>query len=110
MAASKPTFEQYIYEMIGYKCQTTFWMDFSIADAFGKDAIIDTYKRAFKEWKTNIIYLTELSLILNWKLWHWSENNLYLAKVYNDLWLKLDEWCKDNLKGKDLEYYVKTLD
>lgn len=30
---------------------TTFWSDFSIADAFGVNAVKDTYKRAFKEWK-----------------------------------------------------------
>ena len=30
---------------------TTFWQDFSIADAFGVAAIKDTFKRAFAEWK-----------------------------------------------------------
>ncbi len=46
--------------MIGYQPKTTFWMDFSIADRFGIEAIIDTYERAFVEWHPNHIYLTEL--------------------------------------------------
>lgn len=34
-----------IEEQTGYKPQTTFWQDFSIADAFGADAISDTFNR-----------------------------------------------------------------
>ena len=45
--------------MIGYEPKTTFWMDFSIADKFGIEAIVDTYNHAFKEWHTDHIYLTD---------------------------------------------------
>lgn len=45
----------------GYKPKTTFWQDFSIADRFGADAVKDTFNRAFAEWKTDHVYLTELS-------------------------------------------------
>ena len=44
----------------GYTQITTFYSDFSIADNFGIDAVKDTYKRAFKNWKSNYKYLTEL--------------------------------------------------
>ena len=37
-----------IEEMTGYKPMTTFYMDFSIADMVGVDAIKDTYNRIFK--------------------------------------------------------------
>ena len=37
-------------EDCGYKVQTTFWEDFSIADAFGPSAIQNTYNLAFKSW------------------------------------------------------------
>lgn len=56
-----------IEEMTGYKPITTFYTDFSIAEPFGKDAIIDTYRRSFKHWKDNYKYLTELVMALNWK-------------------------------------------
>ena len=50
---------------IGYTPQTTFWEDFSIADPFGLEAVQDTFNRAFEEWKSDHIYLTELVLVLN---------------------------------------------
>ena len=53
--------------LLDYECQTTFWQDFSIAEKFGKEAIIDTYKRAKKEWGKDKIYGTELSMVLNHK-------------------------------------------
>lgn len=95
----------------GYEMQTTFYEDFTIADAFGIDAIKDTYKRSFRDWKNNIIYVTELVMVLNWKCWqHYEHNNIEFSKLYSDLYYKSHDWCLDNLKGKDLEYYIKTTD
>ena len=96
--------------MIGYEPKTTFWMDFSIADAFGIDAVEDTFNRAFKEWRTDHIYLTELVMVLNHKIWQHYQNNEPLARVYNNLWEKANAYAMDNLKGEELEYYVRTLD
>lgn len=36
-----------VTEMCGYEPKTTFWQDFWIAIHFGKEAVLDTYKRAF---------------------------------------------------------------
>lgn len=99
-----------IEEMTGYQPKTTFYTDFSIADGFGVDAIKDTYKRAFEGWKNNTEYVTELAMVLNWKIWeHYNRNDRY-ARVYNDLWEQIDNWCMDNLKGDDLKYYYRTTD
>lgn len=88
-----------------------FWQDFTIADAFGLNAIQDTYNRASSEWKTNAEYVTALVITLNHKIWYWYDNgNLEYSKLYDKLWSELDEWCLDNLKGKDLEYYIQTTD
>ena len=88
-----------------------FWQDFTIADAFGLNAIQDTYNRASSEWKTNAEYVTALVITLNHKIWYWYDNgNLEYSKLYDKLWGELDEWCLDNLKGKDLEYYIQTTD
>lgn len=94
----------------GYTPKTTFWDDFSIADRFGVSAVKDTYNRAFKEWKSDYIYLTELVMVLNHKIWQHYKSNPQLAKVYNDLWEKTDAWACDNLKGKELQYFYSTLD
>lgn len=94
----------------GYKPKTTFWQDFTIADAFGEKAVKDTYKRAFKEWKSNIEYLTELVMVLNWKIWQLAPINESLARVYEELWGEADQYCMDNLKGEELKYFLRTTD
>lgn len=91
--------------------KTTFWSDFSIADKFGVDAIKDTYERAIEEWKDNVEYMTELSIVLNWKIWkHYENENDEIAKVYNDLWRELDVYLLDNLKDDELQYYIRETD
>lgn len=97
----------------GYKQITTFFEDFSIADNFGVDAIKDTYKRAFKEWKNDYKYITELCMVLNWKSWEHADG--YVAKnpicnLYVKLFSELQDWCYDNLKGEALEYFIRTTD
>lgn len=89
---------------------TTFWMDFSIADAFGIDAIRDTYNRAFEEWKSDYRYLTDLVLVLNHKIWQWHEKNDDYALLYNDLWMTTHDYALDHLKGKEFEYYFEKTD
>ena len=94
----------------GYKQITTFWQDFSIADNFGASAIRDTYNRSFENWKGNYKYLTELVMVLNWKIWQYYEHNDEYAKLYNELWEKADGYACDNLKGEELSYFYKTTD
>lgn len=99
-----------IEELTGYIPLTTFYMDFSIADRFGVEAIQDTYNRVFQEWKHDYRYITELVMVLNWKIWRWYKNNDDYSKLYHHLWFQLDDWCVNNLKGDELVYYYKTTD
>lgn len=100
-----------IEEMTGYKPITSFYMDFSIADLFGKEAILDTFKRAMNEWKTNYKYLTELVMAVNWKSWeHYEKGNMELMELYADLYYEGREYALDNLKGEELHYYFETTD
>lgn len=94
----------------GYETKTTFWMDFSIADRFGVDAIKDTFERAFNEWKDNYVYLTELVMVLNWKIWDWYERDNDVAMVYNTLWEFADNYTVNNLKDEELSYFYNTTD
>lgn len=94
-----------------YEFKTTFWQDFSIADKFGISAIKDTFNRAFNEWKSDYIYLTELVLVLNWKLWeHYDNGNIEVARIYNDLWEKAQSYGYTHLSGDELRYFARTLD
>ena len=94
----------------GYEIKTTFWSDFSIADAFGIDAIKDTFNRAFSGWKNNTEYVTELACVMSWKSYAWYEKNNEYSMLYADYYHKVDEWCMNNLKGKDMNYYLKWTD
>ena len=98
-----------IEEMTGYKPQTTFYEDFSIADMFGPRAIKDTYKRAFAEWKSNYIYLTELVMVMSWKSFEHQDNYEY-CKLYSDLYYEADEYACNHLKGEEQRYYFRTTD
>ena len=99
-----------IEEQTGYKPKTTFWEDFCIADRFGRSAVQDTFNRAFKGWRKNYIYLTEMALVLNWKIWQHYKTNEPLARLYDKLWRQIDEYACDNLKGNELNYYYHITD
>lgn len=92
------------------RVRTTFWSDFTIADAFGVDAVRDTYKRACL-WKDDYKMITELSMVLNHKIFeHYQAGNLKFAQVYDELWKDIDSWCIDNLKGDELRFYYEVTD
>ena len=94
----------------GYEIKTTFWEDFSIADVFGLLAIEDTYNRAFEEWKENCVFLTELVLVLNHKIWQHHQSHEAIARLYDKLWRQAYEYGCNNLKDEELDYFYKTLD
>jgi len=99
-----------IEAMTGYKPKTTFYEDFSIADRFGVDAVVDTYRVAMLAWKDDVEYLTELVMALNWKIWEHYGTNDELARAYDALWRKADAYAVENLKGDDLAYFYRTTD
>ena len=90
---------------------TTFHLDFRIAEAFGIEAVKDTYNRAFAEWKNNYLYLTEFVIVLNHRCWmHYENNNIELSKLYADLYYKTHDWACEHLKGKEFEHYFSVTD
>ena len=98
-------------KLLDYECQTTFWEDFSIADQFGEDAIIDTYHRVKKEWGKDKIYGTELSMVLNHKCWfHHELQSISLSELYAKLWEEYHDWVLDTWNDEDLAYYLKITD
>ena len=94
----------------GYETKTTFWEDFTIADAFGISAIKDTFNRAFGEWKHNYEYVTELAMVMSWKSCGWYGKDNQKSELYANYYHEVDNWCLDNLKGDELQYYIKTTD
>ena len=96
-----------LYDM----AENTFFMDFSMADVFGANAVKDTYKRAFNEWKDDYKMLTALVVTLNHKIWqHYEAGNNKLALVYDELWKEADQYACDTLKDEALKYFLEVTD
>lgn len=95
----------------GTESKTTFNEDFEIAEHFGINAVKDTFNRAFKEWKTDVEYCTELAIVTNLRCWLWYENdNKELSKLYADYYYKVRDYALSHFKGKDFEYYFHMTD
>ena len=92
------------------RISSTFWQDFCIADAFGLNAVKDTFRRAFGEWKTNYKMLTELVGVLNHKIWQHYSVTPELAELYDKLWKQADAYGCDNLKDEELQHFLSVLD
>lgn len=104
------TFGDFMLTNCDYQIKTTFWDDFSIADIFGVTAIKDTFQRALNEWKNNCVFLTELVLVLNHKLWAYYEKNDEYFKLYTELYNKANNYALDNLKDNEFSYFFRITD
>ena len=100
------------FEMTGYEPKTTFWSDFTIAERFGVSAIKDTYDRSIKSWKEDIVYMTELSMVLNHIGWIHHETNEKLSQYYFNLYNEIDNLIFQLFEdGSDeIHYYIQTTD
>lgn len=100
----------------GYEPLTTFWQDFTIADKCIKielNPIQDTYKRALDYAKTDYKYFTELSMVLNHKLWqHHEQGHDDIAKLYEKLWFDNEDRFYETFGDNEeaTHYYYTTLD
>ena len=94
----------------GYKPITNYWDDFTAAERHGEPYITDTYKAKFNECKDDVKKVTELVLVLNWKIWQYAKPFPSLGKIYDKLWRTCAAWCESHLKGTDLDYYYSTTD
>lgn len=94
----------------GYQMTTTFFQDFGIAEAFGLNAVEDTFENAFNSWKHDYVYLTELAIVMsNNSIAHYNSNR-ELAFLYSDLYHKVDNYCMNKLKGEALNFYLRATD
>lgn len=90
---------------------TTFGMDFSIADAFGVEAIKDTYENGLEYALSDARYFAEFVMVLNHKIWQWYQVNEEIARVYDTLWRKADNMINDDHFSKEeIRYVLNYLD
>ena len=97
--------------MCGYTQRTTFWDDFTLAEKFGIPAIERTYRNAFNSWKTDVVFITELVLVLNWKMLYMDERHMTEKSVmYYKFWVELSNWCERHLEAGAYEYFINITD
>ena len=94
----------------GYKMQTTFFQDFAIADKFGIKAIDETFNISFNNYKDNLIYITELAIVMSNKSCEWYGRDEERMQRYADYYHHVDEWCMKRFKGAELKFYLDTTD
>jgi len=96
--------------MFDYEFQTTFWEDFCICEKYwskeNNKGLLEYFNNAFDVAKDNYKMLTELVLVLNWKTWKYSEIQ-DLSRLYAELQVKTDAYAMENLKGEELDYYIR---
>ena len=97
--------------MCGYTQRTTFWDDFTLAEKFGIPTIERTYRNAFNSWKTDVVFITELVLVLNWKMLYMDERHMPEKSVmYYKCWVELSNWCERHLEAGAYEYFILVTD
>lgn len=107
----RPLIDWNIEEMCGYKPISTYYTDFGIAEWFGTDAIRETYDNAVANWGSDIKWMTEIVMVLNWKIWeHYHGGDEELARFYDELWREAGEYVFSHFDGDDITYYLKTTD
>ena len=95
----------------GYKMNYTWVIDFKIANTFGENSVKDTYNRAFKEWKDNVVAMKELTFCLNSMSWEfYYSGNENMMKLYANLYQECYDKCLDHFKGDELHEYLEFLD
>ena len=106
------------------RVETTFWQDFTIAERFGKQAVVNTCNVSKQCWKHDIRYLAELVIVLNHKIWNWYEvaqeypdnevANKY-AELYEKLWDSTTKFVLDRIDTgqftkEEVRFYFETTD
>lgn len=105
-------------KQIDYEPVSNFWEQFTeieIKSNIEEDDFRDLAETLFQAYKNNIIFLTELILVINHKCWYWFENNNgELAKIYSLLYYEYDSFAlnyiEKNMTQKEITYYLRTLD
>lgn len=81
---SKEQFPSYDEATQEKRVGTTFYADFKVAEAFGKSAVNDTWRRAWNGWKDDCKYCVELCVVTNHLCWEHHGGNEDLSKWYAD--------------------------
>ena len=96
--------------LCGYVQRTTFWDDFTSADKKGVGGIEDIFRQAFESRGNDVVFLTELTLVTNWKRLQMERNRRSLeSSTYCRCWERVFDYCEEHFKNGALLYFIETL-
>lgn len=96
-------------EKTGYKPCTPAYSVLTKAEAAGTQAVEQAYKTLRAKYGGSYKQLTELVMVLNWKVWQTFSTNQSLSMLYHALYRSLDGWCCEHLQGEELDYFYRTV-
>ena len=90
---------------------TLFYADFKVAEAFGLDAVRETFQNCGdlnrRDWKE----VAELAVVLNYLLWDAHDRgDKSLEKLYTEYWHKVNSICSAWTDEARAEYYFRLTD
>ena len=91
------------------KVWTTYWFDFTEAEALSKDAVRPAYDKALADAGNDPKLLGELVCALMRKTIWWGKENRELAALYQELQEDAHTHAVEVLDGDDLAYYLNRL-
>ena len=97
-----------------YEYKTNFMYDFAAIDEKGEVAIRALAQKLFDTYKDNIVYLTELIMVINHRSWYWYNIDDELCDIYTRLYYDFDEkainYLEEQGNEENLSYFFRTLD
>ena len=94
------------FRRTGYWPFTTFYEDFTIAEAFGASAVRETFQRAKREWSIDYKYFTELLLMIELKMHEcYMNGDEDLLEAYCEIVDKGNMYRKQHFDSEASEYF-----
>ena len=93
---------------------TTYASDFILAEIEGTAGVIETAKKAWKYWKTDYKWATEIIMVINFLAWyHYEEDvNIPLSSLYSELYYKYMDLFYEQFEGDSeaTDYFFEMTD
>ena len=101
---------QDVVEILGL--MTSSHADLTIAERFSLGAIKQTYRAYMRDWKENVVFMTEFCTALNHKIYEAAPDHKHnpLADLYVELFEKVWNYCENTFTGEELRYFYRMTD
>ena len=109
---NSPEWDELLENFTDYRSKTDLWTRYSIADNDCVKALRSLFKETFEIAKQDYIYLTELVMVLNHRMWYWYGLNpdSPMVAAYTTCYEKAHNWALTHLNRDEIRYYCSVTD